>query len=287
MSFAYVNGEYVESDKASISIFDRGLVLGDGFFETVKLSEGRLEFFEDHYLRLMNSAKKLLIPLQLGKAELQNIINTLSGKNALKDAVIRLTITRGIYKGGLGIDENAVPSIIITCRPLPENSEYYEWGVSVCFTNVSQLMASGIDGAIKSTNYLANIMAKHEADSRGYYEGIFKSEDDSITEMTTSSFFCVIDGVYCTPPLEEGILPGITRKKVIASLQKSGYEVAERKIHKSEVSDMEFAFLTSSIRGVVPITKIENQQIDLNQKYFQQVKKSFEEEKKLDMSSHL
>ncbi len=264
MNYAYVNESIVDSSKATVSIFDRGLILGDGLFETVKAVNGIPEFFEDHWKRLSLSSKKLLINIEPTETGFRNIIKELCDKNQLNSAAVRITITRGI-SSGLSIDSSVKPTVIVTALPITWLDEsLYLQGVRVVITSVKRSSASGIDGHIKTTNYLANIMAKHEADSRGGYEGIFLTERGEIAEMTTSSFFCVRDGVLYTPPLDEDILPGITRQQILKGASVLGIEVREEHLLPSFLLKSEEAFLTSSVRGVVPIASVDEYQFIVN-----------------------
>jgi len=215
--YAYVNGKIVPADKAVVSVFDRGLVLGDGLFETVRAWNGHPQFFGLHYLRLSKSAKRLRIRLDMDEAGLARLIKTLCAKSGLADAVVRITLTRGRYLGGLAIDPSLPPTLIVTVAEvsgLPE--ALYERGVKVAISTINKAAASGLDSAIKSTNYLANIFAKAEADRKGAYEAILLGPHGEIAELSTSSFFCVAKGKVLTPPIATGILPGITRQVLLA-----------------------------------------------------------------------
>lgn len=285
MNYAYVNGSIVDSSKARVSIFDRGLILGDGLFETVKAVNGIPEFFEDHWSRLSLSSKKLLINIDHTENDFRNIIEELCSKNYLNSAAVRITITRGI-SGGLSIDSSVKPTIIVTALPITWlNESLYSQGVAVVITSVKRSSASGIDGHIKTTNYLANIMAKHEADSRGAYEGIFLTEHGEIAEMTTSSFFCVRDGVLYTPPLDEDILPGITRQQILKGASVLGIEVREEHLLPEFLLKAEEAFLTSSVRGVVPIASVEEYQFIVNGPITQVLSKQYQDMAKENISN--
>ncbi|MGL1935426.1 MAG: aminotransferase class IV [Fibrobacterales bacterium] len=264
MNYAFVNGEIVEASKATVSIFDRGLILGDGLFETVKAIDGVPEFFSDHWNRLESSAKKLLIELPYDESFFESLIGQLCDKSQLSEAAVRITITRGVSPG-LSIDPAICPTVIVTASPITWlNESLYTDGVAVAITSVKRSSASGIDGHIKTTNYLANIMAKHEADKKGAYEGIFLSEKGEIAEMTTSSFFCVAGGILYTPPLDADILPGITRQQILKAAKELDVPISEKHIHPTFLERAEESFLTSSVRGVVPICTIEGYSFGTN-----------------------
>jgi branched-chain amino acid aminotransferase len=257
-AFAYVNGRVLPAEKAVVSVFDRGLVLGDGLFETVRAVDGRPQFFSLHFKRLAKSAKRLRIRLPLDAAKLEAVIRDLCAKSRLRDATVRITLTRGRYLGGLAIDASLPPTLIITAAPvtgLPP--ELYARGVKVIVSDINKAAASGLDSSIKSTNYLANIFAKAQADRQRAYEAILLGPKGEIAELSTSNFFCVIGGKVLTPPLETGILPGITRQVLLRLLKREGIPHGEARLFPKDVKRMQEAFLSSSVRGLVPITRID------------------------------
>ncbi|MDB5106445.1 MAG: D-alanine aminotransferase [Fibrobacteres bacterium] len=257
-----MNGKIVPAEKAVVSVFDRGLVLGDGLFETVRAWDGRPQFFGLHFKRLSKSAKRLRISLPMDEAGLERLVDTLCAKSGLTDAVVRITLTRGRYLGGLAIDPSLPPTLIITVAPvsgLPP--ALYERGVKVAISSINKAAASGLDSAIKSTNYLANIFAKAEADRKGAYEAILLGPHGEIAELSTSSFFCVVNGKVLTPPIETGILPGITRQVLLRILRREKIPYGEVALFPKETDQMQEAFLCSSVRGPLPITRIEGRKI--------------------------
>jgi branched-chain amino acid aminotransferase len=260
--YAYVNGRVTPADKAVISIFDRGLVLGDGLFETLRATGGHPQFLDLHFKRLAKSAKRLRIALPIGEKSLRALVTDLCRRSRLDDAVVRITLTRGRYLGGLAIDPKIPPSLIVTVAPvsgLPP--ELYAKGVKVAISTINKAAASGLDSTIKSINYLANIFAKAQADRKGCYEAILLGPHGEIAELSTSSFFGVLDGVVVTPPIETGILPGITRQVLLRILKREKMPHHEGVIYPKDVEHMSEAFLSSSVRGPVPITRLEGRKI--------------------------
>lgn len=262
MQYAYVNGRILPSEKATLSIFDRGLVLGDGLFETLRAIDYVPEFLNLHYQRLYKGARKLRIHVPLNQHELGSIITQLCKKSKLKDAAVRITLTRGQYQGGLSIDPNISPSIIIAVLPVSGLGEsLYTKGVAVALSSISKEAASGLDSSIKTTNYLANIFARAQADKKKCYEAILLGREGDIAELTTASFFCVVNNEVWTPPIDAGILPGITRQIVLKAAKRLKFKLVEKKIFPAQIKDFDEAFLTSSVRGVVPIVRVEKMQI--------------------------
>jgi branched-chain amino acid aminotransferase len=171
-------------------------------------------------------------------------------------------LTRGRYLGGLAIDKTIPPSLVVTVSPvsgLPP--ALYGKGVKVAISTINKAAASGLDSTIKSINYLANIFAKAQADRKGCYEAILLGPHGEIAELSTSSFFCVLDGVVVTPPIDVGILPGITRQVLLRVLARERIPHREGMVFPADVPRMSEAFLSSSVRGPVPITRIEGRRI--------------------------
>ncbi|MBF0433056.1 MAG: aminotransferase class IV [Fibrobacteria bacterium] len=263
MGYAFVNGKIIREEKAVISIFDRGFVLGDGIFESFRAVKFIPEFFEKHFSRFARSAEKLLIPIPVSAPELSQIVKSILIKNKLKDAVVRVTLTRGAYAGDLSIKQ-CTPTLVITAKPVKGLSvSLYKNGVDVALSSVKQEMAGGVEPSIKSLNYLANIVAKAEADNAKCYEALLLNRRGNLTELSTSNFFCIINDVVLTPRLSAGILPGVTRDVVLSLLQQGKSPFKQKTIHKSEIKNMQEAFLTSSIRGIVPIRKLGTETIGI------------------------
>lgn len=260
----------VRADKASVSVFDRGLVLGDGLFETLRARGGKPEFLKLHYARLLRSARRLRIRVPVDEAALRGIIATLCRKNKAKgkseDFAVRITLTRGRYFGGLSIDPAVPPTLIITATRVSELApEILSRGVKVAISSINKAAASGLDPRVKSINYLANIFAKAEGDARGCYEAILLGARGEIAELSTSSFFAVFRengrDVAVTPPIGTGILPGITRQVLLRELKRARLPFREGDVFPADIPRMTEAFLCSSVRGPVPITRIEKQRI--------------------------
>lgn len=286
--YAYVNGRILPAEKAAVSVFDRGLVLGDGLFETVRAWDGHPQFFGLHYRRLSKSAKRLRIRLDTDQAAMASIVKTLCRKSRLSDAVVRITLTRGRYLGGLAIDPSVPPSLIITVSPVSGLAPaLYDTGVKVAISTINKAAASGLDSAIKSTNYLANIFAKAQADRKGAYEAILLGPQGEIAELSTSSFFCVMGGKVLTPPIDTGILPGITRQVLLRILRREKIPHGEAPLFPKDIGRMSEAFLCSSVRGPLPITRIEGRKIGNGKvgPLFRRLRELYDRECEADASS--
>jgi branched-chain amino acid aminotransferase len=272
-TFAYVNGRVVPAEKAAVSVFDRGLVLGDGLFETLRARGGKPEFLPLHYRRLAKSAKRLRIAVPVTEARLRAVIAELCRKSGFgkgADAAVRITLTRGRYAGGLAIDPAVPPTLIVVVMPVPPlPAAVLSRGVKVAISSINKAAASGLDPRVKSLNYLANIFAKAEGDARGCYEAILLGARGEIAELSTSSFFCVIReksgnearDVVVTPPIDTGILPGITRQVLLREMKRARIPFREGDVFPADARRMTEALLCSSVRGPIPITRIEGRKI--------------------------
>jgi branched-chain amino acid aminotransferase len=261
-AYAYVNGKIGPPAKAEISEFDRGLVLGDGLFETLRAVDFHPQFLDLHYRRLVRSARLLKLRVPLSQAALRKTVAALCRKSRLRDAAVRITLTRGRYLGGLAINPAIPPSLIVTVMPVSGPDRLLqEKGVAVAISGINKTAASGLDSRIKSINYLANIFAKAEAERKGCYEAILLGPRGEIAVLSTASFFCVLGGTVVTPPIDTGILPGITRQVLLREMRRARVPFAERAIYPRDVSRMTEAFLCSSVRGPLPITRIEKRKV--------------------------
>jgi branched-chain amino acid aminotransferase len=257
MYWIYLNGKVVPEQEALVSVMDRGFVLGDGLFETLRSRRHIPEFLKRHYKRMAEAAKSLKIKFPVAKDELEQIIAELTKRNQLEDAVVRIVLTRGKYKGVLSIDSREDPTLVVTTNPVRHfQKEMYEKGVNVWISGYYKAPESPQGKVVKSTNYLINIMAKAEADQHGAYEAVLRGPKGEMLELTTASFFLVKQGQIYTTALSSGILPGITRSVILEILKKKGILCIEDTFYPEDLAGFDEAFLTSSVRGVMPINKM-------------------------------
>lgn len=252
----YLNGSLVPEEEAKVSIFDRGFLYGDGLFETMRAYAGKVFRLNLHLQRLFHSAQIISLPIPKTLRELEEAVYETLKANNLKDAHLRLTVSRGEGERGLDLPLSLHPNIIIVAKPLsPYPERWYEEGLRAVVVRVRREKDSALS-RIKSLNYLPNILAKLEAKERGADEGIMLNRDGHLTEATVSNIFLISQGKLLTPSLRSGPLPGITRKTVIELAPALGLEVSEREIKLSELMEAEEAFLTNSLREVVPLTQV-------------------------------
>ncbi len=256
--YLYLNGEYVQESGARVSVFDRGFLYGDGLFETMRAYKGHIFRLDQHLQRLFRGLERLRIRNAWPGNALTHVLYRLLELNNLKDAYIRLTVSRGI--GGRGIDTSGCdsPTIVITARefqPYPESM--YRDGVRACISEERINCRNPIDSGVKSLNFLNNILVRMEASERGLFEAVMLNHDGYLAEGTVSNLFFVTKGVLYTPSPEAGILDGITRQVVLEIAAEKGIVVQEGLFAAKELYQAEEVFLTNSLIEIMPVSEIE------------------------------
>lgn len=252
--FVFLNGRIVDASRASVSVYDRGLLYGDGLFETMRAYKGTAFAIEDHFHRMRTLADILGLPIP--NLDWPATIAELLEKNGLtrNDAWVRLTITRGPAQPRVLPPDLAKPTIILMVRPLdPEIAEFQKRGVKIALLPFSR---HGFIPEHKSLNYLPAVVGKVLASYHGAYEGVFVRDDHILTEGTTTSVFITRDGALWTAP-EGGILPGVTRRMIIELAHRHGLRVVERQISTTDLRLADEAFLTSSMIEIIPIVAVD------------------------------
>lgn len=261
--FAYINGRILPEDQAFVSINDRGWLYGDAVFETLRTYGGRAFKFQEHLDRLERSAGLSAIEIPLARAALINEIDRLlETESPTKDIMIRVVVSRGVGGAGIFPTEAPDPTLVFQLRPLPFYApEVFTKGWSLIVAETRRNDPNAINPLIKSGNFLNNIMAKREAVEAGANEALMLNREGLVAESTVSNFFLVKNGNPVTPPISDGILPGITRETVIKLGQKIGLNVQEKSIDPEALFDCDEAFLTLTSAGIIPITKINKQSL--------------------------
>jgi branched-chain amino acid aminotransferase len=259
-----VNGRVTGMHDAVISVFDHGFLYGEGIYETLRTYNGRPFLYDRHMRRLRNSARMIGLTLPFEDDQLADRMSeTMAAAGLGKlEAYIRVLVTRGI--GELTYDPQATPtpSVVIIVKPLNESPpELYEAGVRVVIVNVLRNHPGTVNPMIKSNNLLNNALAMQEALRRSAFEGIMRNYKGELTECTTANFFIVSGGVAVTPPLDAGLLPGLTREFLFEVAQDVGVEVVERVLRDDQLFGADEAFLTSTTREVVPIVMVDDRVI--------------------------
>ncbi|MBN1526779.1 MAG: branched-chain-amino-acid transaminase [Candidatus Omnitrophica bacterium] len=258
----YLKGALVEKKKAVLSVFDHGLLYGDGVFEGIRSYDGLVFRLKEHVDRLFKSADAIQLKIPLTKIGIiEAVIKTLKA-NALKDAYIRLVVTRGV--GDLGLDPRKCRKatvFIITDKIALYPKEFYQKGLEIVTATTRRNLPQALDPKIKSLNYLNNILAKIDAIESGTEEAIMLTHDDYVAECTGDNIFIVSKGELLTPPCDVGALEGITRDVVISLAKKLDIPVFERMMKMDDLYAATEVFLTGTAAEIVPVVKIDERQI--------------------------
>ena len=258
----YINGEYYPKSQAKISVYDHGLLYGDGVFEGIRAYKGVVFKLKEHIDRLYRSAHVMMLNIPMTKDEMiKAVIETLK-RNNLRDAYIRLVVTRGI--GDLGLDPRKCqkPTVIIITDIIKlHKTEAKEEGVTAVLTWVRRDMVDATSHEIKSLNYVNSILAKIEANNAGADEAICLDKRGFVCEGAAENIFIVKDGKLITPPTVTGALPGITRNRIIQLAKDLGYEVYERDTTPTELFTADEVFFTGTAAEIVPVVEINKRKI--------------------------
>lgn len=258
----YLNGEFVPVADARLSVVDHGFLYGDGIFEGIRAYGGRVWKLDEHLDRLYRSARVLLIEMPIPKAEMRSVVRRALRENGLRDAYIRITVTRGV---GLGLDPKNIQNPTVAIMPSTLSlypPEMYENGLDVVTVSTRIARPDAWEVRVKSTGkYLNNIMAKFEANRMGAGEGLMLNMEGFVAEATGDNLFIVHSGKLLTPPPSAGILEGITRGVVMQLAGTSGIGVEERNLTLYDVYTADEAFLTGTAAEMIPMVRLDGRVI--------------------------
>jgi branched-chain amino acid aminotransferase len=284
MMFIYLNGKLVPEEKALVSVFDHGFLYGDGIYETMRAYRGIVFLIDEHIKRLLRSGNLIRLKIPQSEEEIKKSIYRTLKKNNLKDAYIRLSISRG--SGEIGLDPELCKEptfVIITKRFNEYPEELYRKGVTVSIVNTRRNAPEALNPKIKSLNFLNNILAKIEAKEAGTYEAIMLNYRGYLTEGTITNIFFVKRGSIFTPSIEAGILDGITRDLIIRVAERNGKNVKEGLYTPEDLYSADEAFITNTTLEILPVIKIDKNVIgkgipgsvtkDLHRNYRKEVEK--------------
>jgi branched-chain amino acid aminotransferase len=258
----YINGHFYDKENAKISVYDHGLLYGDGVFEGMRSYSGKVFQLPQHLDRLYESALAICLTIPISKDQLANDVKKCLEVNQLKDAYIRLVVTRGA--GSLGLDPNRTsdPQVIIIADSIsmyPE--EHYKNGLKIITAATVRSHPAALSPRIKSLNYLNNIMAKIEGLQAGCVEALMLNHKGEVAECTGDNIFIVKNGVLMTPPKDAGILEGITRNAVLELAKKHGIPNVEVTMTRHDIFVADECFLTGSAAEVIPVVTIDSRSI--------------------------
>src|SRR3989304_5208927 len=258
----YINGKLYNKEDAKISVYDHGLLYGDGVIEGIRSYAGKVFCMEAHLERLWNSAKAILLEIPMSKAQLAKAIEETLAVNNIKDGYIRVAVTRG--SGSLGLDPNRCSDpqvIIITDHISLYPDELYRKGLEIITVSTQRNHPAALSPRIKSLNYLNNILAKIEGIQAGCIEALMLNHKGEVAECTGDNIFLARGGVLLTPPIDAGILGGIPPAAVIELAQAAGIEVREVPLTKHDVYVADECFLTGTAAEVIPVVKVDSRTI--------------------------
>jgi branched-chain amino acid aminotransferase len=257
-----VNGRVFDQDHAVISVFDHGFLYGDGVYETLRTYHGRLFLFDRHMRRLRTSADMLALSVPLSNEQIAaRIGDTMraAGLGHDREAHVRIMVTRGV--GDLSYDPAATPEpsiVLIVKSHVDLPAGMMTDGVKAALVPIVRNHPGSVNPLIKSNNLLNSALAMQEAVRRGAFEAIMRNYRGELAECSTSNLFVVRDGAALTPPLESGLLPGITREYLLEIGPEAGVPVRERVLRDPDLFDADECFLTSTTREIVPIVRVDD-----------------------------
>ena len=262
----FLDRKFCDDADAKVSVFDHGLLYGDGVFEGIRAYNGRVFKLREHIDRLFYSAKAILLDLPMSHAELMQATVETCRQNNLRDGYIRLVVTRGV--GTLGLNPNKCKRgsvIIIADKIQVYPPEMYENGMAIVTVATTRNLHSALNPAIKSLNYLNNILAKIEANNAGVEEAIMLNSEGFVAECTADNIFLVKGNQLLTPPLSAGALYGITRGTVMDLARADGMQVSEPNLTRYDVFNADECFLTGTGAELIPVIKVDGRVIGTGQ----------------------
>ncbi len=245
----YANGKWVEAEHASIPFNDQGFLYGDSLFETIRVNRGKPFRLDKHLDRMRSGMNTVHMDGEFQLAEIPSILKKFISSNQLENALARIIITRGVSTG-TPWRSTADPAIYISSRSI---NEVTDWPVKVVFLEEKNYPILRFHPAIKSGNYLGNMLAKKDAEDAGAFEPVFVNRDGYVTECAIRNVFFIKDGILLTPALELGVLPGVIRDTIMELAQRRGLKVRESLIIQDDVMNMDEAFISSTGVGVLPV----------------------------------
>ena len=258
----YIDGKYYGEKDAKISVFDHGLLYGDGVFEGIRAYNGRVFHLAEHIDRLFYSAKAIMLTIPMSHGDMMRAVVETCRKNKLHDGYIRLVVTRGIGSLGLNPYRCKTPSVIIIADKIQLYPvELYKRGLDIITVPTVRNLHSAVNPAIKSLNYLNNILAKIEAINGGCEEAIMLNSEGYVAECTGDNLFITKGGQLMTPPLSAGALYGITRGVVMDLARDNGMTVTEPNLTRYDLFNADECFLTGTGAEIIPVVKIDGRVI--------------------------
>jgi branched-chain amino acid aminotransferase len=258
----YIDGQFYDKENAKISVFDHGLLYGDGVFEGIRFYNGRVFRLEEHIDRLFDSARAIALNIGMDKsAVIEATLETIR-QNNLQDGYIRLVVTRGV--GDLGLNPMLCPKasiFVIASKITLYSADKYENGLDVVTCATRRIPHGALSPMVKSLNYLNNVMAKIEAQNAGAGEGLMLNEQGFVSECTGDNIFIIKNGVITTPPISAGALAGVTRSVVFDLAAEFGIPIHEPMMTRYDIFTADECFLTGTAAEIIPAVKLDTRLI--------------------------
>ncbi|HXE41858.1 MAG TPA: branched-chain-amino-acid transaminase [Candidatus Baltobacteraceae bacterium] len=258
----FIDGKFCNDRDAKISVFDHGLLYGDGVFEGIRAYNGRVFKLKEHIDRLFYSAKAILLEIPMSPGKISEAVLASCRANKIRDGYIRLVVTRGV--GNLGLNPRSCKKPTVFCiadKIQVYPAELYSRGMEIVTVPTARNLHSALNPAIKSLNYLNNILAKIEANNAGVEEAVMLNAEGFVAECTADNLFIVKNGELFTPPLSAGALYGITRQTVIELAQEAGMKVSEPNLTRYDLFCADECFLCGTGAEIMPVIKIDGRVI--------------------------
>jgi branched-chain amino acid aminotransferase len=258
----YIDGKFYSEANAKISVFDHGLLYGDGIFEGIRFYNGRVFRLEEHLLRLWDSARSICLEIPMTMPDMTEAVLETIRQNHLREGYIRLLVTRGIGNLGLNPTQCKSPSVIIIAATIAlYHEDFYRKGLTIVTCATRRSNPAALNPAVKSLNYLNNVMARIEANLAGADEALMLNDAGNVAECTADNVFIVKHGQIFTPPVAAGALRGITRSVVFEMAAELGVKVRETDITRHDVFVADECFLTGTAAEIVPVVRADGRSI--------------------------
>lgn len=256
--YVYLNDKLVPRGEAVVSVFDHGFLYGDGVYETMRAYDGVIFMLDEHLTRLHRSASMIGLTLPMDVNRMKAAIYDTLGANSLRNAYVRLTVSRGYGPLGLDPDLCKVPTFVVFAEEMKDYPKtFYERGIKTIISRIKRNPGDAINPQIKSLNFLNNILAKIDAKGAGAYEAIMMNVSGHIAEGTISNVFFYGEGILCTPSIGCGILDGITRNIVLDVAVREGVMVREGEFTRDDIYAATEVFITNTTMEVMPVSQVD------------------------------